>query len=98
MASRPWRRSACSCQTSRTAAAGALARKVLLMPAKMRLLYAAAALASACALVAAAWLSAPASASVYRAVVPHTADVRGVQALADAAIVLLIVVSTAREN
>jgi hypothetical protein len=59
------------------------------MRAKMRLLYAVAALASASGLVAAAWLSAPASAAVYSAVAPQTAGVHGVQVLADAAIVVL---------
>jgi membrane-associated phospholipid phosphatase len=90
MASRPSRRSTRR-QTCRTAAAGTLARAILLMPTKMRLVCAVAALASACVLVAAAWLSAPASAAVYSAVAPRTAGVRGVQVLADVAIVVLMV-------
>lgn len=89
MDSRPWRRSARLHQTCRTAAAGPLTRKMLPLPAKMRLVYAVGALALTTVLVAAAWLSAPASAAIYRAAVPHTAGLPGVDHLADAAIVAL---------
>jgi hypothetical protein len=56
------------------------------MPAKMRLLYAVAALALATLLLITAWLSAPASSVIYSAVVPHTVDLLGVHVLANTAI------------
>jgi membrane-associated phospholipid phosphatase len=90
MASRPWRRSARLHQTNRSAAAGPLARQMLPTRAKTRLVFAVGALALTTILVAVAWVSAPASATIYRAAVPHTAGLPGgVDHLADAAIVAL---------